>query len=77
VAASAAPAIFLLAPTLDAVLVALSLAPAPAVTPLIALFLGLLWPAFATVMGDRKKLVSAALLAAGVALTAGRALIHS
>jgi hypothetical protein len=77
VVASAAPVIFLLAPTLDAVLVALSLAAAPAVAPLMALFLGLLWPALAAVMGDRKKLVSAALLAAGVALTAGRALIHS
>jgi hypothetical protein len=59
------------------VLLALSLVAAPAVAPLIALFLGLLGPPFAALMGDRKKLVSAALLAAGVALTAGRALIHS
>jgi hypothetical protein len=77
VTASAAPAIFLLVPTLDAVLLALSLVAAPAVAPLIALFLGLLGPPLAAIMGDRKKLVSAALLAAGVALTAGRALIHS
>ena len=76
VTASAAPAVFLLVPTLNAVLLALSLAAAPAVAPLIALFLGLLWPCFAAVMGDRKFLAPAALLAAGAILTAGRALIH-
>jgi hypothetical protein len=58
-------------------LLALSLAAAPAVAPLIALLLGLLGPPFAAIMGEQKKLISAALLAAGIALTAGRALIHS
>jgi hypothetical protein len=75
VTASAAPAILLLTPTLNAVLLALSLAAAPAVAPLIALFLGLLWPCFAAVMGHRKQLVSIALLAAGALLTAARALL--
>ncbi|MCK6591668.1 MAG: hypothetical protein L6Q76_29280 [Polyangiaceae bacterium] len=73
----AAPAIFLWAPTLHAVLLALSLAASPAVAVLMALFLGLLWPLLAAAFGDRKKLVSAGLLAAGVALALGRALIHS
>ena len=53
-----------------------SLAAAPALAPLLALFLGLLWPSLAAVIADRKTLASAALLAAGTLLTVARGAIH-